>query len=479
MRTPASLRTILATLTVLATVLALLVAGALVGLTRILHRTTAMSGDAVESVRLAEEAELDLLLHERERDPIARRERANDLRVHLSRAQRYIESPDEAEAVEEAMAEVDAYLAAARDPARSAAERADHHAAAFGALERLVTLNVAAAYAARRDAARWNRVASVIGVGAGLLLFVVAGALLMWLRGRAFAPIIGLASAMERFGRGDRDARAPERGARELRDACVRFNELASILVAQRSAQVAFLGGVAHDLRNPLAALKLSVATLGAGEAKAPRFRHALERIDRQLARMERMLGDFLDVSKIEAGTLELRVSVHDGRRLVVEAAELFESNAAGHTLHVIVPDKPVPILGDYLRLEQVVTNLVSNAIKYSPSGSRVQIALSAYEDVAELRVTDEGIGMSAEDQTKLFEPFRRLGLSRETVPGVGLGLFVVRKIVEAHRGWIEVESAPGRGSTFRIYLPLAGPSVEPIDRPGPDLRPEEHPGHP
>ena len=106
------------------------------------------------------------------------------------------------------------------------------------------------------------------------------------------------------------------------------------------------------------------------------------------------------------------------------------------------------------MRFEQIVTNLVSNAIKYSPPHSEIEIDLEARAQDCMLRVTDHGVGISDDEQATVFEPFRRVGFSRDSVPGAGLGLFVVQKIVLAHGGYIELESAVGRGSTFRVILP-------------------------
>ena len=117
--------------------------------------------------------------------------------------------------------------------------------------------------------------------------------------------------------------------------------------------------------------------------------------------------------------------------------------------------------LEDHVRIEQVLTNLVSNAIKYSLAGSVVEVSLQRQAGQIELCVVDHGMGIAPKDLARIFEPFRRVGLSNGNVPGVGLGLFVVRKIVEAHGGRIDVESTLGRGSTFRVVLPTGPAGAE------------------
>lgn len=465
MSTHASLRSTMAAVTVIVTVLALLVSGALVGLTTALHRATTSSSASVESVRLAEEAEIDLLLHLRARDPLVMRDIEGDLRRKLIEARSFVTTSDEARVLSEAANRVDEYIASTRDPQRSDEDVAARQDAAYGALEALVTINVAQSKESQRDAARWDNAGNLLGISIGALMILVAGAVIVWLRRHAFAPVFELAYAMKRFGRGDRDVRAAERGPKELREMCVLFNEMASAIAAQRQAQMAFLGGVAHDLRTPLATLQMSVALLGPDNRLPPedRIRATVARLSRQIARMERMLGDFLDMAKIEAGQLELRLETHDARALVEEVVDLFEDAGHNHRLEARLPDHALLIRCDSLRIEQVVANLISNAIKYSPSGGASRWCSSRAAKSFPLSVTDYGIGISPDDTARLFEPFRRLGPSKEVVPGVGLGLFVVRRIVEAHGGRIEVQSSPGEGSTFRFLLPASRPVAQPL----------------
>ncbi len=457
LKRPLRLRSTLTALTTLVTALALLVSGALVALTTLLRQSTDNTRASVESVRLAEEAELDLLLHERAGDPLVRRNIEDELRRKLSAAERFVTANDEERALSEAKAQVEAYIEATRGPLESP-ERPRHQGAAFEALQRLVTINVAQAQATTHQAERWDTLGTAVGIGAASLLVAMAGSLLVWLRSRAFTPLFDLAATMDRFGHGDLGVRAPERGPKELQEMCLRFNEMADALVQQRQARITFLGGVAHDLKNPLSALRMSVALLArtAPGASEEQRRRTLERVDRQITRMDRMLGDFLDIARIEASELELRLDEHDARALVEHVVELFDGVSPDHRIEVRLPKRAVMVRCDQLRIEQVITNLVSNAIKYSPAGGAVEIALEARDDAVELSVTDHGIGISEEDRARVFDPFQRVGLSKDSVPGVGLGLFVVRKLVLCHGGQIDVESQRGVGSTFRVRLPLA-----------------------
>lgn len=197
----------------------------------------------------------------------------------------------------------------------------------------------------------------------------------------------------------------------------------------------------------------MTVAVLTAQQQASPDLTPVLDRMRRQIGRLERMLNDFVEVSRIDAGELDLRLEHVDLRRIVREVTEQLR-HQSDHELSLELPDGPADVECDPLRFEQIVTNLVSNAQKYSPFRTTVEIALERTEEGAVLRVADRGIGIAPEDQAAVFEPFRRAGPSKRNVAGSGLGLFVVKRLVEAHGGRIWLESAPGAGSTFRVLLP-------------------------
>lgn len=447
-----SVRLVLLGGTLAMTMLAIVISGGLVWVSTALHRTTADASGAVESIRLAEEA-VSELAHLMEADGASAgasggeglRAKMLELRSHTSTARGKA-------ALAKAEKAVDIFLTDSRD-----LKAPKNQLEAERALEELVLASVERARAAQAEAQRWDAMANRAGFVLSAVLLGGGVATIVWLRRRAFAPLLRLARTMERFGRGDRDARADEAGAEELRDMSRRFNEMAAALSAQRSQQIAFLGGVAHDLRGPLSVLKVSLGVLGPtnplpSEAK---LRQSLARMERQLAHLERMVGDFLEVSRIEGSGLELQLDTHDARLLVQEVASCFVE-LAGPRMRVGIPNAPVPLCCDGLRIQQVLTNLVSNAVKYSPPDTTIDVTLSSVREQVEVSVRDRGVGISEEEQTFIFEPFRRVGLSKERVPGVGLGLYVVRRIVEAHAGRIEVTSTPGQGATFRVLLPRA-----------------------
>lgn len=219
-----------------------------------------------------------------------------------------------------------------------------------------------------------------------------------------------------------------------------------------------FLAIAGHELRTPLAALTLQVDGLRhvvGRMADAAPLAARLNRVAASAARLAHLVDQLLDVSRITAGRLELAPEPLDLRELVGEVVDRFREAAgrAGTTITVVAPT-PVRGTWDRLRLDQVVTNLIANAIKYG-RGKPVEVAVAAEAADAVLRVVDRGIGIDAEQQQRIFLRFERAAEARK-YGGFGLGLWIARRIVDASGGTIAVTSAPGEGATFTVRLPAA-----------------------
>jgi signal transduction histidine kinase len=215
-----------------------------------------------------------------------------------------------------------------------------------------------------------------------------------------------------------------------------------------------FLGMVAHDLRSPLAAIfgSLQILTRRAIQAPSAREQRPLQLIETATQSISRLLDDLRDASAAGAGHFAVHTAQSDLVAIARRVVELQQAPAADHQ---VVLDAPAHLEGmwDGQRLDQLLTNLVSNAIKYSPAGSEVQVSVRGGAGEACVRVSDHGIGLSPDQIQRLFQPFTRLYNGQE-VQGAGLGLYISKAIVEAHGGRIWVESAPGQGSTFMVTLP-------------------------
>jgi PAS domain S-box-containing protein len=222
-----------------------------------------------------------------------------------------------------------------------------------------------------------------------------------------------------------------------------------------------FLSIASHELRTPLASLSLAVETLaspGTEEMNPERVRRAATIAKRQVQRIVSLIEMLLDVSRLRSGKLVLSPTPVDLRAVVEEVGALLASELArsGSRLEVHAPD---PVIGhfDALRIEQVVTNLLTNAIKFG-RGAPIEVDVSRADSRARLVVADRGIGIPTEPRARIFEPFTRL-VSPRHFGGLGLGLHITKSIVEAHGGTLDVESEEGVGSRFIVTLPLNHPA--------------------
>ena len=218
-----------------------------------------------------------------------------------------------------------------------------------------------------------------------------------------------------------------------------------------------FLSVASHELRTPLTSMQLAVQsalTLEPG-ANEDFVRHALSSAARQTRRLTRLVDALLDVSRIQAGRLELVREPTDLVALAREVAALLAEDARRAGCEVVVESERPTLVGnwDRARLEQVLTNLLSNALKYG-AGAPVRIGLRPLEGRVRVDVRDRGIGISPDERGRIFERFER-AVSARHYGGLGLGLYIVRRIVDAHGGHIAVESAPGSGANFVVELPL------------------------
>ena len=218
-----------------------------------------------------------------------------------------------------------------------------------------------------------------------------------------------------------------------------------------------FLTIASHELKTPLTPLSLRLASLERRlERQEPVDPSLLRHARQHLVRLTALINDLLDASRIESGRLALHFEPMLLDTLVERTLGGMDSEASARRVDYAPPDEPVRIRGDAYRLEQVIANLLENALKYSPSDTQVHVTLERRGDFALLSVVDAGIGIPEDQQELLFERyFRARNVSVSSYGGLGLGLYISRDIVERHGGRIWVESEAGRGATFHVALPL------------------------
>jgi signal transduction histidine kinase len=218
-----------------------------------------------------------------------------------------------------------------------------------------------------------------------------------------------------------------------------------------------FLGIVSHDLRNLLSGIVMTAGLLTERASASDEGAQTLEaaaRIQRYAARMNRLIGDLVDVASIDGGTLSVATSRGDTSALIDEAIDMFHGLAVGKgvSLEGDVTERPLPATFDHDRLTQVLANLITNAIKFTPRGGSIVVHNERTPDGLRISVRDTGMGIPCDKLEMVFERFWQVGKNDRR--GVGLGLYISRSIVQAHGGTIWAESSPGVGSTLSFILP-------------------------
>ena len=218
-----------------------------------------------------------------------------------------------------------------------------------------------------------------------------------------------------------------------------------------------FLATLAHELRNPLAPIRTGLQVLRRTPVGEPVTR-TLDMMERQVSHLVRLIDDLLDASRITRGTLELRKQRVPLSLLLSNAIESSRPliDAGKHTLTVSVPDEPITLTVDPTRIAQVISNILNNAAKYTPSGGVIALTAQRKDETVQIQVRDNGIGLSPQMLTKVFEMFSQVDPSiTRSQGGLGIGLTLARRLTEMHHGSVEATSAgPGAGSTFTITLP-------------------------
>ncbi|KQM79682.1 ATP-binding protein [Xylophilus sp. Leaf220] len=239
----------------------------------------------------------------------------------------------------------------------------------------------------------------------------------------------------------------------------------AAMLREQDRRKDEFLVTLAHELRNPIAPMLYAVALMKR-EPDPARQGRRIDVVERQAGHLVRLVDDLLDVSRINRGLVDLKREVVDVAPLLAQAVEAATPALEGarHRLSVQPPHMPAPVHADPARLVQVVTNLLNNAAKYTPDGGDIRLSAWVERSKVVVELSDNGMGIPLEDQRRLFELFTQLPhTGRKAHGGLGIGLSLVKSLVEMHGGTVSVQSAGlDEGSTFWIELPLAAPAAAP-----------------
>lgn len=253
-----------------------------------------------------------------------------------------------------------------------------------------------------------------------------------------------------------------KRATQELRAHVINLQEDVEEISEADQAKNDFIAILSHELRNPLAPVLSSLELMRMQADRMPHFREPIESMQVQIKRITRLLDDLLDITRIARKKFDLRME-HVRLQEVIDHSLTTVAEAARQRAQVLthmIAEEPIWVEGDPFRLEQVIVNILNNAIKYTPRGGAIHVALSAEETPegprARIRIRDTGRGIPPDMLTAIFEPFKQAGQGHESSAGLGIGLSLAKRFVELHQGSIMAESmGKGRGSEFTVTLPI------------------------
>ena len=288
----------------------------------------------------------------------------------------------------------------------------------------------------------------------GLLWLFVLVALFRGLMGRFGFPLGAMVEAADRVAAGDYSTRAPEHGPRWMRTLARAFNSMTSKLEVQDRQRRDLMADIAHELRTPLAVLQGRLE--GMLDGVYPRDEGQIAAVLQETQMLARLVEDLRTLAHTESGTLTLQKESTDLAILLNDTAASFAAETSERRVRLDVEAAAnLPLIDiDPVRIREVLTNLISNALRHTPENGRVSVTASAQADTIVIAVSDTGRGIPAEDLPRIFDRFYKGHGSR----GSGLGLTIARNLVVAHGGEIRAESEEGKGTTMRVILTLQPP---------------------
>jgi signal transduction histidine kinase len=296
-----------------------------------------------------------------------------------------------------------------------------------------------------------------------VIALMLGGVLGFFLALNVARPVQKVTEAIDDLAWGDRRDRLSVQGPDEIKRLLKSVNFLVERLHNLEQARKQLLANLVHELGRPLGALRMAIQVTRGGAKNDPQLLdELLAGMDGETESLQRLLDDLAHLHDQVLGTLELnRQPLHLTEWLPTMLRTWQEAAILKHLQwKEIIPESLPTIDADPVRMVQIVENLVSNAIKYTPPGGTVTIAAGVQQQTVWIRVSDNGPGIPMEEQSKVFMPFYRGGQSRRLKDGMGLGLSIARDLTIAHGGRLELESTPGMGSQFTIWIPISKEAV-------------------
>jgi signal transduction histidine kinase len=291
----------------------------------------------------------------------------------------------------------------------------------------------------------------------GLLAVAIALILTFVLSRRILAPVKALTQATRRLGKGDFSQRVHFKGKGEVGELAQSFNSMANDLERAEQLRRNMVADVAHELRTPLSNLSGYLEAIRDGVIEPDS--DTIRSLDEEATSLSRLIEDLQELSLADAGELKLVFQREDISKLIKQAVVALQpkAEAKGLIISTSLLDKLPPVSIDAHRVRQVLHNLLENAVAHTSQGGSIMLTVYQRDNKVKISVADTGEGIPAEDLPNIFERFYRVDKSRtRTTGGSGLGLTIAKRLVEAHGSKIEVESEPGKGSTFTFALPIS-----------------------
>lgn len=291
-------------------------------------------------------------------------------------------------------------------------------------------------------------------IQAALVGGVVAFILALLISRNIAQPLQALVQAAASVAQGHFDEIVPEKGPREVRSLAFAFNRMSAEVRGTQESQRDFLANVSHDLKTPLTSIQGYSQAIMDGAARNPSA--AAQIIHDEAERLNRMVTELTDLARLQAGRLSMKLTALDLSAILAAIAQRLMVVAQKKNIQIYLNTAATPqIAGDGDRLVQVFTNLISNAIKYTPEGGKIWLSTGVKNGHVEIIVKDNGIGIPQADLPRIFERFYQVDKARGPERGTGLGLAITQEIVQAHGGTIRIDSAgEGRGTTVTVCLP-------------------------
>lgn len=287
------------------------------------------------------------------------------------------------------------------------------------------------------------------------LVFIVAGFGGLLITSRTLRPLKTFSLKVGQITEENLSDRVDEKDLdNELKPLAVSFNKMLGNIEGAFARQRQFLSDASHELRTPTSIIKSYCDVTLSRERTAKDYRDALNKIGESVNRMCDLINRILVISRHDTKTMQIRPSSVNMGDIIKDVIRLLETTAANKEVNMTYTDRNIIVSCDRESITEVLTNLAENAIKYNKQGGSINIELSEDLNWVITTLKDSGIGIPSEEIPKIFDRFYRVDTSRGQTTGSGLGLSIVKAIVEAHQGKIEVESAIGKGSIFRVYLP-------------------------